>query len=151
MAGLIGGLGGASTPQTVSRASKRGSKSHGLADLFKSMDANGSGSISKSQLQSALPNLKLPSSVKSLGADAIFSKLDPNKTGSVSKQDFVSGLRKILADLQVQASNPSQDASASPFASLMSGAPPIKTSPSGGSSGSIRNCIGIGSLINTFA
>lgn len=149
MGGSIGGLGGASMPQIVSGASKRGSKSHGLADLFKSMDTSGAGSISKSQLQSALPNLKLPSSVKSLGADAIFSKLDPNKTGSVSRQDFVSGLRKILSDLQVQASNPSQGSSTSPFASLMSGAQSLKASLTGGSSGSTGTSIG--SLINTFA
>jgi Ca2+-binding EF-hand superfamily protein len=148
MAGSIGGLGGASMPQIVSGASKRGSKSHGLADMFKSMDTNGSGSISISQLQSAFGNLKLPPSAKSLGPDAIFSKLDPNNTGSVSKQDFVSGLRKILADLQVQASNPSQDSSTSPFASLMSSAQP-QASLTGGSSGSTGTSIG--SLINTFA
>ena len=136
-------------PQIVSGASKRGSKSHGLSGLFQSMDTTGSGSISKSQLQSALQNLRLPSSVKSLGADAIFNKLDPNKTGSVSKQDFISGLRKILADLNVQNTNPLQGSSSNPFTSLMSGAQSIKASLTGGSSGSTGTSIG--SIINTFA
>lgn len=149
MAGMIAGMGGASMPQTVSGASKRGSKSHGLADLFKTIDTTGSGAISKSQLQAALGNLKLPSSVKSLGTDEIFKKLDPNNTGSVSKQDFVAGLRKILADLQVQSSNPSQSGSTSPFASLLSSAQSFQTALKGGSSGSTGTTIG--SLINTFA
>jgi Ca2+-binding EF-hand superfamily protein len=149
MAGMISGMGGASMPQTVSGASKRGSKSHGLADLFKSIDTTGSGAISKPQLQAALGNLKLPSSVKSLGADEIFKKLDPNNTGSVSKQDFVAGLRKLLADLKDQTVNPTQKDSTSPFASLLSGAKSFQTALKGGSVGSTGTSIG--SLINTFA
>jgi hypothetical protein len=148
MTGSIGGMGGVSLPKVVSGASKRGSKSHGLADLFKSVDSTGSGSITKSQLQSALPNLKLPSSVKSLGADAIFGKLDPNNTGSVSPQDFVTGLRKIMADPKVQTTKPAQAASSSPFDALISGAKAI-ASLGAAATGPVGSSIG--SLINTFA
>lgn len=103
------------------------------------------GFISKSDLQSSLQNLSLPSSVKSLGADTLFNKFDANKTGSVSKRDFVSELRKIMSDMQVQGASSTQNgSSASSSASQF-----FNTALNEGSNSSSGGSIG--SLVNTYA
>lgn len=145
MAGSVSGLGGGAMPKIVSGASKRASSSQGLSQMFQTMDTSGAGSISKSNLQSALQNLSLPSSVKSLGADTLFNKLDTNKTGSVSRQDFVSGLRKIMSGLQVQGASSTQNGSSA----SSSAAQFFNTALNEGSSSSSGGSLG--SIVNTYA
>jgi Ca2+-binding EF-hand superfamily protein len=56
--------------------------------LFTQLDANGDGSLTKSELEQAVT--KAGGTVAS--ADALYAKLDPSNTGSVSAQQFVQNL-----------------------------------------------------------
>jgi Ca2+-binding EF-hand superfamily protein len=110
MSAAISGIGGGYSSQAVSGASMRMPPAQRMSQIFQKIDTNGTGSITKSQFESAFQSLNPPARLKSLGADAIFSKLDPNNTGSVTKQDFANGMKNILAELRAQRSS----ASASP-------------------------------------
>ena len=56
--------------------------------LFSQIDSNGNGSISKSELESAVT--AAGGTVQA--ADALYAQLDPNNTGSVSEQGFAQAL-----------------------------------------------------------
>lgn len=56
--------------------------------LFSNIDANGDGSVSKSELENAVTK----AGGTGASADALFSVLDPNNTGSVSEQQFAQNV-----------------------------------------------------------
>ncbi len=118
----ISGLGSAQS-QAVSGASGRsGAISKGLSRLFQQLDTGGTGSLTKAQFESAFQKLKLPASIKSMGADALFSKLDPKGTGSISKDQFVAGMKQVFSDLQAKKyGGLSQYGAADPSTTLTSG------------------------------
>jgi len=70
-----------------------------FSNLFSAIDTSGSGSITKSQFETAFAQLNPPGAFKAAGADAIWSKLDPNGTGSVNQQDFVSTMTSTMKQL----------------------------------------------------
>ena len=57
-------------------------------NLFNKIDANGDGSITKSELQQAVTS----AGGTTASADALFADLDPNNAGSVSEQQFAQNL-----------------------------------------------------------
>jgi Ca2+-binding EF-hand superfamily protein len=71
-----------------------GSSSYALAvqqlqqQLFQQVDTNGSGSVTKTQLEQAVSK----AGGSTAGADALYAQLDPNNTGSVSEQQFAQNL-----------------------------------------------------------
>ena len=93
---------GMAKPSGVSGASMQKSPSQKMANLFDTMDTNGSGAITKSQLEKAFQTQNPPPGFKAMGADAIFAKLDTNNTGSVSQADFVSGMTSLASGLRAQ-------------------------------------------------
>src|SRR5579864_2527322 len=56
--------------------------------LFSKIDANGDGSVTKSELEQAVTK----AGGTTTGADALYATLDPNNTGSVSEQQFAQNL-----------------------------------------------------------
>jgi hypothetical protein len=68
-----------------------------MSNLFDSIDASGSGSITQSQFEQALQTKDPPAAFQNQGAQAIFASLDPNGIGSVSKQDFVLTMSGLMA------------------------------------------------------
>jgi len=71
-----------------------------MANLFDSIDASGSGTISQSQFAQAFQSLNPSPSFQAAGADAIWKKLDPNGTGKVSKQDFIDTMTAQMKALR---------------------------------------------------
>lgn len=57
-------------------------------NLFNQIDTDGDGSISKSELETAVTN----GGGTTQAADALYAELDPNNTGSVSEQQLASVL-----------------------------------------------------------
>ncbi len=99
MDSTIAGLTGSTQVVSGASGSRRGGRSldKALTQAFQNIDTSNSGSISKSQFESAFQNMKMPPALKSMGADALYAKLDPNGTGSVSKQDFISGMKNLVS------------------------------------------------------
>jgi Ca2+-binding EF-hand superfamily protein len=60
--------------------------------LFSQIDTNGDGSISQSELETAVTN----AGGTKQAADALYAQLDPNGTGSVSEQQFAQSLSQSL-------------------------------------------------------
>ena len=58
-------------------------------NIFSSIDTNGDGSITQTELEQAVT----AAGGTTAGADALYAQLDPNNTGSVSQQQFVSTLQ----------------------------------------------------------
>src|SRR5579864_6770662 len=56
--------------------------------LFNKIDANGDGSVTKSELEQAVTK----AGGTTTSADALYAALDPNSTGSVSEQQFAQNL-----------------------------------------------------------
>jgi hypothetical protein len=59
-------------------------------NLFNKIDANGDGTIDKSELESAVTG----AGGSKASADALFAELDPNGSGSISEQQFEQNLPK---------------------------------------------------------
>jgi Ca2+-binding EF-hand superfamily protein len=57
-------------------------------NLFNKIDTSGDGSISKSELETAVSN----AGGTTQAADSLYAELDPNNTGSVSEQQFANAL-----------------------------------------------------------
>jgi len=73
-------------------ASSGGSPGGQLArSLFSQIDAGGTGSITKSELEQAVTS----AGGTTQGADALYAKLDPNNTGSVTEQQFAQTLSQL--------------------------------------------------------
>ena len=108
---------GMTRPSSVSGASMRMSPSQKMSNLFDTMDANGTGAVTQSQLSQALQTQNPPAGFKSVGADAIFAKLDVNGTGSVSKADFVDGMTSLMSAMRQQRSAASSSSSSTDAAS----------------------------------
>lgn len=108
----------ASVPSVSPQAQPRVSPQQKLNNLFKQIDTDGKGTVTKAQFEQAFSKLNLPTSVKSLGAEATFSKLDTKHSGSISKQDFVSGMEALMKNPSVaktkQAGTETKAAAATP-------------------------------------
>jgi Ca2+-binding EF-hand superfamily protein len=63
-----------------------------VQNLFSQIDGNGDGTISKSELETAVTK----AGGSKQGADALYAKLDPNGTGSVSAQQFAQSLFQAM-------------------------------------------------------
>jgi len=59
--------------------------------LFSQIDTNGTGSITKAELEQAVT----AAGGTSAAADALYAKLDPNNTGSVTEQQFAQALSQM--------------------------------------------------------
>lgn len=101
MSGAISGL-GSMMPQAMTGASMRMPPAQKMNNLFNTIDASGTGSITKAQFTQAFNTLNPPAAFKAAGANAVFSALDPNNTGSVSQQDFVNGMTSQMSQLRQQ-------------------------------------------------
>lgn len=102
MSVTISGSGMAGSAHAITGASKYMPPAQKMFDLFSQIDASGSGSITKTQLELAFNTLNPPHGFKSMGVDAVFAKLDPNGTGSVSKVDFKNGMLQIMSQIRQQ-------------------------------------------------
>jgi len=71
------GTGGTTSPAQVAQ------------NLFSQIDTSGSGSITKSELETAVT----AAGGTTTAADALYAQLDPNNTGSVSEQQFAQALQ----------------------------------------------------------
>ena len=60
--------------------------------LFSQIDSNGTGSITKSELEQAVTS----AGGTTQAADALYAQLDPNNTGSVSEQQFAQTLSQVM-------------------------------------------------------
>lgn len=103
------GIASASGLHAVSGASYGAPPQQKMSNLFDSIDATGSGSITQAQFEQAFQTQNPPAVFQQQGADAIFAALDPSGTGSVSKQDFVSTMSKLMVSLRAE--GPAQSAS----------------------------------------
>jgi EF-hand domain pair len=74
------------------------------ANLFKKIDANNDGNISKTEFESAISTMASGQNVTTSEADAMFKQLDTNGDGSVSKSEMMSALQSL--GQQMQASMP---------------------------------------------
>lgn len=96
--------GGASA---LSGASWSGPPNQKMSNLFDSIDAKGTGSISQTQFNSAFQTKNPPTVFQQQGASAIWSQLDPKSSGSVSKPDFVSTMSGLMSSLRADPGPPS--------------------------------------------
>lgn len=96
------GIASASGLHAVSGASYGAPPQQKMSNLFDSIDATGSGSITQAQFEQAFQTQNPPAVFQQQGADAIFAALDPSGTGSVSKQDFVSTMSKLMVSLRAE-------------------------------------------------
>jgi len=103
----IAGIASSSGLHAVSGASYGAPPQQKMSNLFDSIDASGSGSITQAQFEQAFQSKNPPAVFQKQGADAIFAALDPSGSGSVSKQDFVSTMSKLMASLRADGSAPS--------------------------------------------
>lgn len=97
MTSPISSSGNSYATQATSGASMKAPPSKLMSQLFDKIDSGNTGSITKSQFESAFQNMNPPGRIKAMGADAVYSQLDPSGSGSVSKQDFVSGMKNVIA------------------------------------------------------
>ncbi|HLN08105.1 MAG TPA: EF-hand domain-containing protein [Xanthobacteraceae bacterium] len=77
LASLLSTTGGAGSPAQLAQS------------LFSQIDTNGTGAITRSELEQAVT----AAGGTSQGADALYAQLDPNNTGSVSEQQFAQYLQ----------------------------------------------------------
>ena len=70
---------------------------HRMQQLFDSIDSNGDGAVSQSELEQSFTAQGLPSGQ----ADQLFAALDPSGTGSVDEQQFASGMGALMRQTQV--------------------------------------------------
>ncbi len=102
-------------------------------NLLEKIDTDGDGSISKSELESAVTT----AGGTTAAADAFYAQLDPNNTSSVSEQQFVNALAPpsptgtTAQDAIIALIDPS-----SPSGSVVSNSNTVSTSSSGSASGS---------------
>ena len=101
--------GSAPAPATAADPSSFGQK------LFNSVDTNGDGQISQSELESAFTTGGGTASQ----ADAFFSKLDSNGDGSVSKGELAAGLQQAHHGHHHHAAPPGGAGSGDPLAALL--------------------------------
>ena len=145
MSMAISGLGGASTPWTVSGASSYASPTAKMSNLFSQIDTGSSGLINQDQFNQAFTNLNPPGVFKAAGADAVFSSLDPTGTGSVSQADFISGMTSLMSSLRRGSSTATFAAGSSPTDTLSSSLQSLNEL-GGSKDPSVNN--GMGSIVN---
>ena len=100
MTSAISAASAATAPAVMSGASTRMPPQQKMTSLFQKIDTNGSGSITKDQLQQAFSTMNPPAPFANAGVDAVFSKLAPQGTGSVSQSDFVNGMKNLMVSLR---------------------------------------------------
>ena len=101
----ISGPGGTGAPPMVTGASWSGPPQQKFSSLFDSIDTAGSGSITKSQFQTAFQTKSPPAAFKQLGVDAVYAQLDPKGSGQISKSTFVSVMSGLSSSLRSQSSD----------------------------------------------
>jgi hypothetical protein len=74
------------------------------ANLFKKIDTDSNGTISKTEFESAISTMASSQNVTTSEADAMFKQLDTNGDGSVTKSEMMSALQAL--GQQMQASMP---------------------------------------------
>jgi hypothetical protein len=117
----VSGAASASRLHAVSGASYGAPPQQKMSNLFDSIDATGSGSITQSQFEQAFQSKNPPAVFQNQGADAIWTALDPSGSGTVSKQSFVSTMSNLMVSLRAEgAGQSSSQSSASIAASLNS-------------------------------
>jgi hypothetical protein len=73
-------------------------------NLFKKVDSNSNGSISKSEFESAVSSMSSSQNLSTTDTDAIFKKLDTDGDGTVSEKEMMAALKS--AGDQMRASMP---------------------------------------------
>ena len=101
-----------------------GSSSALYEKLFKKLDSDNSGSVSRDEFVSGAPQ-----DISSEKAGALFDKLDSSAAGSLSKTDLASAFEKMSSDMQatmiqVQADSTSGASGSSGSSSMQGGKPP---------------------------
>ena len=147
MSMAISGIGGTSTPWTVSGASNYASPTAKMSNLFSQIDTNGAGTINQDQFNQAFTNLNPPGVFQAAGAQSIFSSLDASGTGSVSQADFVSGMTSLMSSLRGGSSTSVSSADSSSSDTLSSSLQSLNQL--GGSNDPSANN-GLGSIVNLF-
>lgn len=109
----IAGIASVSGLHMVSGASTSAPPQQKMTNLFNSIDAAGSGTITQPQFQQAFQTKNPPAVFQKQGADAIWAALDPSGSGTVSKQDFVSTMSKLMVSLRAEGTSPGGSASLS--------------------------------------
>lgn len=79
------------------------------ANLFKKIDANSDGNISKTEFESAISTMASSQNVTTSEADAMFKQLDTNGDGSVSKSEMMSALQSLGQQMQASMPPPPMD------------------------------------------
>jgi len=120
MTSPISSSGNSYATQATSGASMKAPPSKLMSQLFDKIDSGNTGSITKSQFESAFQNMNPPGRIKAMGADAVYSQLDPSGSGSVSKQDFASGMKNVIAQARGHHGHHEQGGSASSAVSNVS-------------------------------
>mmetsp|Transcript_32777 Transcript_32777/g.60412 ORF Transcript_32777/g.60412 Transcript_32777/m.60412 type:complete len:224 (-) Transcript_32777:77-748(-) len=59
------------------------------SDVFRQIDVNGDGKISKSEYSQALQMMNIPKEIASITTEAVFSKFDANSDGGIDEKEFV--------------------------------------------------------------
>ena len=90
---------------------------------FSKVDADGDGSVSKTELQEMLSSITATETGSAAQTDAVFSKLDTNGDGSVSESEFTSAAPKP-PDQDGMGSLGSMGMSTQAFAGMMAPPPP---------------------------
>ncbi|KAL7545019.1 hypothetical protein ACHAWF_008387 [Thalassiosira exigua] len=65
------------------------SSSKTASDVFRQLDINGDGTISKSEYAQALKMMNIPKEIASITTEAVFSKFDANYDGGIDEKEFV--------------------------------------------------------------
>jgi len=104
-------------------ASGAGSPGQFAQNLFSQIDTGGSGSITKSELETAVTS----AGGTTAAADALYALLDPNNTGSVTEQQFAQNLSQAMphhhhfGEANADGGNSAQDALAALFQADVAG------------------------------
>ena len=78
--------------------------SNAMRDIFKQMDADGNGQLSKEELDNGIKKIMGVDAFCKDDLDRIFDKMDPNKDGEISYEEFLAeadGFCMLLSDARM--------------------------------------------------
>lgn len=96
----VSGPGGVSSSWSMTGASAPMPPAKRMSDLFGRIDNQGSGAITKPQLQTAFQTQNPPANFQAFGVDRTWAALDPQNRGSVTKDSFVSTMTGLMTSLR---------------------------------------------------
>ena len=102
----VSAVGGSYAPQAMTGASAKWSPAQKMSSAFAQIDANGTGSITQSQLSQAFQSMKPAAGFVAMGPSALFSALDTTGSGTVTKQQFVQGMTQLMSQFRSSGSSP---------------------------------------------